>query len=259
MGPLQVWLQRLEGEWRYATQEDEEDDHNPSQRKEVLSACSQSPLESLTVSRWIPPDLAKKGALAQEEVILKPAMPDRPIVVRTENHIRFAPGASGLFFVSMPLRLRVLLSKRSKDDFEMLSVSTQRLSNTWFGNSDEGELCYALKSRAKYKIDELKTSSYRAVCAVHIKNLSTEKSLEFDRICIDTRYMGLVEGKNKIWTSTISYRWHGTREPEEVHYRMKAQDYDEILGELADPLESPHGGVIKKSLSSLRSLVGLGR
>ncbi len=75
-----------------------------------------------------------------------PYLPDRPVVVDPESPIRILPDNSALFFVSIPSWIRIFTGTQEK--IMLLEVPAEVLSNTWFGDPMEGELCYSLKTLA---------------------------------------------------------------------------------------------------------------
>jgi hypothetical protein len=77
--------------------------------------------------------------------------------------------------------VRVLSGNKKKVRF--LEIPSQTLSNTWFGDTMNGELCYALTTRALRKVEEHVTLPERIICPVRILNNGNE-ALDFQSLCV---------------------------------------------------------------------------
>ena len=137
VGPLQLWLRLAEDELRIAARRLDE---NEAREASPLATIEDSPPEDLDWGRWVIGDTA-------DTLQLSPAMPDRPVVVRPEMPVKIPPAREALFFVSIPIWVRI--NAGSGDLLKLCEHPSLVLSNTWFGDPMSGELCYALWSRAR--------------------------------------------------------------------------------------------------------------
>ncbi|MEX2382774.1 MAG: DUF432 domain-containing protein [Opitutales bacterium] len=238
MGPLRMWLQRWGSEWRLAFEHREESDD-----VYFFSPAAEPPPE-LQWSRW-----ALKKEVAAAEIV--PVMQDRPLVIRPETPLNIPPGNDVIFFVSVPVWLKVFIG--TSRERLLAEVPTMILSNTWFGEPTEGELCYALRTGASRDLDGVKKGRYRAVCPVLIKNHSPDE-LDFQKICLRIQHVHVYEGENRLWTNQVTVSYLGKNNFSAIEFKPAAPDYERILRQVGDAREPIHISFIKKSFGNLMSL-----
>lgn len=214
-----------------------------------------------------------------------PSMPDKPLVIRPESSIFLPEGKEGLFFVEIPLWLRITGTGKAdgSDEIILAELPTRELSKTWFGNLSAGELCYISRTRflSGVRDDHLGTgapepggrgaSMYAdseaseaaqttaarttAICPVTVKNFSTSL-LEFERVCIRTEFLSIFEGDNRLWTSAVELVHQGH---EEASQTTGSGPPRQLTGEgrlLAPGRAVPDNSIVRKSFSLLKDLTG---
>lgn len=157
-----------------------------------------------------------------------PILPNRPVVVRPESQIQILPGNKALFYVSIPVSLRISIS----DEKVLTEIPTQILSNTWFGEPFEGELCYAVKSQAISNLKERKVKAYTAICPISIENQSA-RNFVFQRLSIHTEFLGVYEGAKHLWTNQIDVKLEGDEQRSVIDISETAPPLEEIKGQLS--------------------------
>ncbi len=190
VGPLSIYLQRREGEWLLASENQTED---PG-RHEVISEAIPGLPEGLTGSRYV----FNKSPMGFH---LTPKLLDRPMVVKTTQPVKVPPGEEIIFYISSPVCVDVGLIEPT---LWLQQLQTVRLSDTWFGPSTQiGELCYAAKTRARNSKAELPQWAHRAVTTVTVHNRSTSL-LAIEKLSIPLPFLavyGLADGT--LWTDPV--------------------------------------------------------
>ncbi len=196
LGPLTLYLQRLRSEWLlgYAMLKDQDE-------------------QQLLRSRSIPqlPELDNLQRFIFREspghFCLKPKLLERSVVVKTRKQLSIPPGEQTVFYISSPVVVEITLQQ---PDCKLLDVSSQRLSDTWFGPSTlHGELCYADKTHARHSRAEVPARPHRAVTAITIEN-NADAMLVLDKLSIPVPYLavyGLADGG--LWTDPITLQHDG--------------------------------------------------
>ena len=204
VGPLKVWCKRSSLEWQLAHElvEDEE-------LTEHLWQSSDQEPEGLSWQKWT---LSK----SHENIVFRPVMSDRPLVVKTLTPTHIPAGMKAVFYVNIPLCAMIEIKKDSETT-ELTSFSSVTLSDTWFGNNFEGDLCYALKTRAVRLAEDLKPQPHRALCPIFIANKANE-TLPLQKICIRAKYLNIYSSDGPFWTNQISVSFHGKGIPSKVYY-----------------------------------------
>lgn len=236
VGPLKIWLQKRKNEWLIAWYRDIED-------KESLLANAFKTLEdsSLEWHRWV---LGKNT----KTVILKPIMPDRAVVVKPESELRITPGADALFYVFIPIWIQIVV-----EDAILCELPTIILSNTWFGEPHDGELCYSLLTSARRSLDGITRRAHQAICPVYIKNTATEE-LEFKRLCIQVRHLGIFEGQQQMWTNKIHVQFRGDDKESSIKFEDTPQKIEKKLSMIGQPRKKATKSFVKKSFDTFKFL-----
>ncbi|HCR37783.1 MAG TPA: hypothetical protein DIU37_06490 [Opitutae bacterium] len=191
-GPVRIYFRRRDQDWLIAS-------HVSSDRsiEAKVELCEDFP-PNIQWSRW---------ALNQDATKFKirPCMPDRPIVVRPSTQLALPPGSQVQFFVSIPLWLDVGVYVQNKYVFSSTPIPSAILSSTWFGDVLEGELCYALRTFAYRNVDHFDLLPNRVLCPLTITNQSPD-FLEFDKICLEVKYLGIYKGEERLWANAVRIR-----------------------------------------------------
>lgn len=237
IGPFRLWVARRGDEWHTAV------DRVPSETQ-LITAREVSYPDHLAWKR-----LADTGG--RNVIRLLPKLPDRAVIVRPDSPFTFAPGSEATFFISIP----VWISVTTGDPFtqELLCEPTHLLSNTWFGDSMDGELCYALRTTARRAVVELRTWAHLAACPMRIHNQSSSL-LEFQRLCLRVKHASIYAA-DRLWTSQINVTSRG----DDQHTRIDYMDGAPPMcteGERLQPAREPtRRGLIQKSFGDLRSFI----
>ena len=203
-GPLRIFLKRGNLEWQLA--------HEIVENEELAECRWQSLEQEPEEISW------QKWAFsnAHENVIFEPAMPDRPLVVKTLTPTHIPAGMTVVFYVNIPMWAMVK-TQQGSEIVQLTSISSVTLSDTWFGNNFEGDLCYALKTRAVRSVEEIKPQPHRTLCPILIANKANE-TLPLQKICVHAGYLNVYASDNKFWTNQISVNFLGKGVPSKVHY-----------------------------------------
>ena len=236
IGPLDLWIEKNEFEWCTAAGEGESETDQ--------CADNQGKPEDQEWERW-------SADKSLETIKLTPVLPDRPLIVRPVSKLEILPNQEGRFFVNVPLWIRLILCSGKKKETILTEYSSITLSNSWFGTPMEGELCYAMRTRARRSVDEIEKKPYRAVCPIIIKNRS-DQTLEFERLCLRTSALSVYQGDTYMWTNEGKYVYRGPLQYSDVSFTEKAPDYDNAKKEIGIPREDAEG-IVQRSFANLKS------
>lgn len=185
-------------------------------------------------------------------VILRPRMPDRSVIVRPATPLTIMPGQDVVFFVSIPPWVRIELVDGATPPVPLLEVPVVRLSNSWFGSPVDGELCYALKTRARRGMDA-QARPDRTVCPLRIRNASPAP-LAVERLALNVMHLAVFQGETQLWTNLGELVHQGADALTRVTIRPGPPPYDNARAQLADMRIHPEKGLMVRAFQSLRSL-----
>jgi hypothetical protein len=134
-------------------------------------------------------------------ISLQPLLADRPVVVSPESPISLPSDEEITLYVSTPAWIAISIGD---PPVPVIDVALQRPSDTWFGPSTmRGELCYAVRTSARMRLENLPIRPHRVVSSVRITNRGNT-NLAFERVKIPMTQMsvfGAADGQ--LWTQTI--------------------------------------------------------
>lgn len=244
VGPLGIWLRRRDDELHIAFHHSAEGE--ASSRAEPLAPSSETPPSGMRWARWV---VGEDG----RRVRLLPVMPDRPVVVRPESPVRIPSGHEALFFVSIPVWVRIVAGEG--DRLVLCEEPSTILSKIWFGDLHSGELCYSVKTRARREVSASETRAYRAVCPTRLRNASPAQ-LEIERLCVHVEYLRTYEGQRQLWTNEVTVTVQGEEQTGQVRYAEEPPGIEgvgELLSEARTPLTR---SLLKRGIGGLRLFGG---
>lgn len=230
-GLLKTWIKLAGDEWHIAF---ESVSDSCGENQVVCGKVTAEP-ENMEWERWLCKDTGKV-------VQLCPMMPDRPVVVRPALPIHIVHGQEKQFFVSIPLWIGVMAGKT-----KTLSIGekpSRPLSNTWFGEPVQGELCYSLNTSACGRIDAVEPKPLTAVCPIVVRNES-RKPLNFERLCIRGEHLGIYEYGDSFITSQINVIYQGGLDFSKIRYGKKRPSISGAGVKVAEHRRPPENLVMK--------------
>lgn len=177
-------------------------------------------------------------------VELKPALPDRFVVVRPESPLWVAPGESATLYTSIPLFVQIFWPN---SELPLKEVTTYPLSDTWFGpDTMSGELCYALRIKGRLKDGTMPVSLHRAGCTVAMQNRSDEP-LSVERIQLPVQALRLFKDSDgQLWTDRLTLVHHSDKE---TKVTVGPKTPDDAWVQIAPPRNPPN--LFTRALGSL--------
>ena len=161
---------------------------------------------------------------------IAPALPALPVVLKNSG-MHILPGQSMRFFVKIPLWLQFYHAELAPERF-ITEYPLIRLSDTWFGDPDEGEPALALGNFYQKDASLLEVKPWEAVCPVIITNHST-LMLEVQRFIIRTENLSLVKAGDQIMTNLIEIEYKGRDQISSASYHLNPTFHGKEYSELA--------------------------
>jgi hypothetical protein len=264
IGPLRLWIKRVGDELHIAVEHLGESEMRTFCRWAEAHPTDEQ--EGLQWSRWIVgsareialpgqviPDEDLISRVESEVIQLIPVMPVRSVVVRPEVPVKIPTDKEALFFVSIPIWIRVTAGA---DQVILCEEPSLILSNIWFGDPMSGELCYSLRSRARrYSLPNRDSDPLpnRAVCPVQIRNAAPVQ-LDVERFCVPVEHLRIYAGQKQLWTNNIHITFRGDDKASHINYAESPPTFEpvgQILSEARTPLKQT---LLKKSLGGFRLL-----
>jgi hypothetical protein len=249
IGPRDIWFLLREGEIRLADRPAE---------KGAAREPPGAPDDPSVWSRWALPAPAGTGAgdLSSARVVLRPAVPDRPLIVQPEVPFALLPGAEARVFVRIPLLIRVETEGPTGEAILLRTIPTLELSDTWWGGFVEGDLCYWLPTTARREATRSLLEPHLVICPLRMVNESGT-DLKVEKLSFRVEHLSLFADAPGFWADESRVRYQGEAEGSQID--MSGRPPDEAPGAaLVSAPPVPVRGLRALTFNRLRHFPGFG-
>lgn len=238
IGPLDLWLAHGEGEWQVCID-------RPRDATDALlevdlpcaQACPESPEENLRFA----------GAGAESVPELRLALADRPMVSRPDRPFYVPAGGEVTLFLSSPVWVQLLLDGSLAYEFPVY-----RPSDTWFGTSTvEGELCYATRTQARLRLEDVPERPHRAITPLTIRNQAND-ALFLERVKLPVRRLPVfADERQRLWTPVVHMEREADRDMAAMRVDASAPPMAPGARRIAEPREAGSRHLMVRAFSAL--------
>lgn len=193
IGPLYLRVRHVSGEWRVAS-EYEEEIAGPAAPVTLQLDTAELPEDG--PQRYIAP---KSG----EQLRLKPLLADRPVVIQPRQPVFLPSRTETTLYLSTPVWLQI--EAGGGQMAELCELPTVRLSDTWFGPSTRvGELCYSGRTHARHDPAEVPYRSHRAITPIVIRN-EADSILPLEKLSLPVPMLSVYGAEDgSLWTQRVT-------------------------------------------------------
>ncbi|HUZ16929.1 MAG TPA: hypothetical protein VMV68_00975 [Spirochaetia bacterium] len=244
VGAARFWIRRTSGEWFVAFEPPNKDSSGSAETAhQLIVGREEAPPEGLQWTRYVAGDSNK--------IAVRPILPDRPVVVRPIAPVKVLSGRSVQYFIHIPVWLSIT---ESADHAPLLLTEHPglQMSSTWFGDPDNGELCYSLTAELVLSHVELEGYPLAAICPLKISNLSPA-ILDFQRVCVRVPYLHLYRGERFLSTNEVELTYRGP-EQSQISLQSRIPGFDREIRHVSQPRVKVSRSIIKKSFELIRAL-----
>jgi hypothetical protein len=178
-----------------------------------------------------------------------PVLPDRPVVVRPDRPLTILPGESAQFFLEIPVWFR--LTSAGGGNIRIFEEPLRILSNTWFGDPLNGELCYSLDIRLHQSIQSVMVCPGSAVCPLHLTN-DSNSDLPFEKVCLHVENLSVFKSGTRLWTNGLNVIFKGPEQATQIQITGGVPDFEGNLLLASGARQPAEGWSIKKTFSMLK-------
>lgn len=184
-------------------------------------------------------------------VVIAPALPGKPLVFKG-SQLHISSGRRLSFFLKIPMTLQIYASKPLPESL-MKEIPSKRLSDTWFGEPDNGEAAFAFGSEYFLDFDTLQTSPLEAVCPVTVIN-NSPATLEIQRLIIRVENLTLYKNQEKKVTSVMQVEFKGQDVPVSAEYRYSKIYNGENQEIIAKPRNTSGKNLLKMNFHFIKNI-----
>jgi len=202
-----------------------------------------------------PPTEWERWAEAGEgsSLMLRPAFPSRTLIVAPELSFNLVPRSSARIYVRVPLCAQVVLSH--PDQTVLTEIPTVVMSNTWWGDFVDGELCFWLPTTARRVLAPEHFQPHLVVCPLLIENLS-EDLLNVEKSAVRVAHLSIFDDDGRLWADATRVRYTSDEEGSEIDMSGKAPTEVHDAKRIAAPRIPIARGIRARTFARLKSLSG---
>ncbi len=146
-----------------------------------------------------------------EQLQVLPSLPTKPVVFKTNKLIQVSPRQAIKLFLAIPCNVQLYYGQAEADQL-MSEIELARLSDTWFGEPDNGVAAFANGDFYALQMDQLNPKSFEIVCPVKIINNSNQP-LDLQRFIIHVENLNIYQKSGQLITNMVSIEFKG---PEQI-------------------------------------------
>jgi len=237
LGDLVLRLRRRAGEvWMHSTHDVELPERVSPRGPWISRFQGDEAFSDLPSEAWL------RWALSMEEGLeLRPALPDRLVVVSPEQSFSLAPEGRARVFVRIPLFIQVRTTGELSDATTLEELPSIVLSDTWWGSFTEGELGYWLETRARRAIGPELLEPFVAISPLLLLNRS-DQPLAVERFAVRVAHLTLFGRGHGVWTDELQVRYEGGAEGSEIRYTGRVpEDAGDVVKLAEARVPAPRG------------------
>lgn len=187
-----------------------------------------------------------------QDIFLLPALPDRPIILKPKTNLTILPSTTFKFFIYLPVSFQ-LYSAAVKPENKVFEYAPTHLSSTWFGEPNDGELCYALYTSFDTEINKDKMGNEFVICPVEITN-SSKETLEVKRLAVRGVHLNIYANSQLMISNKVKIEYNGFEKLSDVQFSKNVTTSIPNLKQIAAARIPESNTVLKRSFQLIRHI-----
>ena len=181
-----------------------------------------------------------------------PALPNKAVVFRNNKVIKISAGELANLYFRIPLTMQFYFQE-VKEDNRLLEIPLQRLSDTWFGEADNGEPAYSIGSNYDKEFSEIKALPWEAVSPVEIIN-NTTGVFDLQRLILRVEDFSLFLKNKQVFTNHVAIEFKGPEHAGSVNLSVKNEIQGTKPNQLAKPRSEGTRNLLRKSFYFIKNI-----
>ena len=163
---------------------------------------------------------------------LSPVLPEKPMVFKGSK-LSVLPFEKLNFYLKIPLAVQIYQASKKPENLIKEIIHT-RLSDTWFGEPDNGEIALNAGSDFFLSLTDIEPEEYEAICPIAVLN-NADNILELQRLIIRVDNLSIYQKGTKNITSQVKLEYKGKDVLSSVSYGIAKNIHGDKPHLLAKP------------------------
>lgn len=186
------------------------------------------------------------------ELLLVPALPNKAVVFRNNKNIKISAGESASLFFRIPLTMQFYFQE-VKDENRIVEIPLQRLSDTWFGEIDNGEPAYSIGSNYDKSFQEVQATAWEAITSVEIIN-NTASVLDLQRLILRVEDFNIYLKNKQLLTSHATIEFKGQDQAGSVNLSLRKEVHGEKSVQIAKSRSADSKNLLRRSFYFIKNM-----
>ena len=249
VGPRALWFQARDGEIWIA----HEDAVSPEEARSGgpwTESPGPEPPEGIEWFRWATPG-------GEINLFLRPAFPDRTLVLEPEHSFRLLTRAEARVYVRVPLWIQVELPMAPPGSALLLEeMPSLAMSDTWWGGFMDGELAYWLPTTARREMVQALHHPHLAVCPLLLSNRSGS-DLAVEKLALRAPHLSIFSHDGGLWADEARVTYQGLDEGSQIEVTGRAPVEAEGAVRVTPPRTPSQRSFRARTFDRIRGLPGV--
>jgi len=219
-------------------------------KQEIVEENIPNGHDSQTISSV--PDEGTHFITDKKQLFVLPALPNQPMVMKPLTDIRIAPGMQSTIFFEVPISVQFYLGN-SKPESLLMEIPLLELSQTWFGEPDNGTLGYAGNGRVLFTFQPETIQPNHALCPVKLHNFSRQV-LDFQRFLLNVEQLSIYTEENYMCTNETRVTYRGEDSVSDIQIVKSKPGFSDKLKLMSPARDADTTNVFQKSFHFLKSI-----
>ena len=186
------------------------------------------------------------------ELIVVPAFPSKAVVFRNNKNIKISAGESAHLYFRIPLTLQFYFQE-VKEENRLFEIPLQRLSDTWFGEEDNGEPAFSIGSNYDIAFADVEAQPWEAIAPVEIIN-DTTGVLELQRLILRVEDFSMYLKSKQLLSNHVAIGFRGPEHAGSVNLSMKKEIHGAKPLQLSKPRNAVGRNLLRKSFFFIKNI-----
>ncbi len=181
-----------------------------------------------------------------------PAFPNKSVVFRNNKNIKISAGQTASLFFRVPLTIQFYFQE-VKDENRLFETSLQRLSDTWFGETDNGEPAFSIGSNYDKTFDAVRLNPWEAIIPAEIIN-NTLGLLDLQRLILRVEDFSVYLRHQQLLSNHVAIEFKGLETAGSVNLTTRRDLHGQKPILLARPRGSETRNLLRKSFFFIKNI-----
>jgi len=186
------------------------------------------------------------------QLIVVPAFPNKAVVFRNNKNIKISASASANLYFRIPLTMQFYFHE-VKEENRIFEMPLQRLSDTWFGEADNGEPAFSIGNNYDTELSEVKPLPWEAISPVQIIN-NTTGIFELQRLILRVEDFTLYMKNKQLYSNHVEIEFKGTELVGNITLSLRNEIHGQKPTLIAKPRNTGGRSILRKSFFFIKNI-----